>query len=105
MNRKRFLAVALIFLILSACSGRLPKAKTAGHVIDHYFHKYGREFKTSDFGKGKVEKVDVFEMEELHKNLAAVTAEVKFSDGPSYMVRCVLEKKSFGWRFVSWERL
>jgi len=104
MKKILLLAMALS-LAVPACGGRLPKAKTAGNVVENYFHKYGRKFKASDFGQHKIDEVAVLDTQEIHKNLVAVTAQVKFQNGPSQMVRCVLEKKALGWRFVSWEKL
>jgi hypothetical protein len=98
------IAICLIFLLFG-CAGRVPQTKRAEGLINHHFHKYGKKFKTSDFGMHKIKKVSVLNVQELHKNMVAAFAEVELQDGPIYMVRCVLEKKSLGWRFISWERL
>lgn len=103
MNKILSLIICLVFIV--SCGGRLPKPKTSEGVIDRYFHKYGHKFKQSDFGKYQVEEVNILDTREIHKHLVAVSAEVKLTVGPIYMVRCILEKKSFGWRFISWEKL
>ncbi|MBI2092213.1 MAG: hypothetical protein HYY43_00165 [Deltaproteobacteria bacterium] len=98
------ICIGLIFLLFG-CAGRLPQTKRAEGLINRHFHKYGKKFETSDFGAHKIKKVSVLDIQELHKKMAAALAQVELQDGPIYMVRCVLEKKSLGWRFVSWERL
>lgn len=103
--KKILLLAVVLSLAAPACGGRLPKPKTAGNIVESYFHRYGRKFKTSDFGQHKVDEVAVLDTQEIHKHLVAVTAQVKFQNGPSQMIRCTLEKKALGWRFVSWEKL
>lgn len=111
MKTNKILIIASLLLCFSAslflasCSARLPKPKSAGNVINHHFHKYGCKFKASDFGVHKVEEVAVIDVQEIHKHLAAVTANIRLHEGPIYMVRCVLEKKATGWKFVSWEKI
>jgi len=102
---KRFIVIVLMsFFLVSGCA-RVPRPKTSEHVLNGYFHKYGRKFKESDFGKYKVDHVNIFYTEEIHKNMVAVTAEILFKEGPSQNVRAILQRKTLGWRIISWERL
>lgn len=107
MSKTRFVIFACFFgfLILFGCAHRLPKENSAGKIIERHFHKYGKKFKETDFGKYKVKDVQVIDISEIHKNMAAVTANVILNEGPTPRVRCVLEKKPLGWRFISWENL
>lgn len=107
MRRKNrpLLVLLILFLVVSASCARTPTVKKSEHVMDRYFHKYGNKFDDSDLGKYKIESVRTFDIAEVHKHLVAVTAEVKLLDGPVYNVRCMLQKKTLGWRLVSWERL
>ena len=107
MNLKRTLSFifCLLFFASIAEAARLPKSKTAEHVINSYFDKYGHKYKTSDFGQHEVENVRVLGIREIHKHLVAATAEVKLHEGPIYTVRCVLEKKTLRWKLLSWEKM
>lgn len=103
---KRKIALVVLFLfILTACGARMPKVKTAEHVVKHYFAKYGHKFKTSDYGKYKLDSVTIMELSEIHKNMISATGQVKLFEGPINNITCILEKKSFGWRVVSWEKM
>lgn len=104
MNKKIILLLVASLFIATACA-RVPSTKTSHHVIEKYFHKYGKHYKKSDFGINQIESVSVIETKEIHKQLAAVTAEVKLQNGPIYMVRCMIERKTLGWYLASWERL
>jgi len=102
----RFFAVLVAgALALSACAGRLPKTKTSENTISKYFHHYGHKYKGTDFSVYKIEQVRVIDVQEIHKKLVAVLAEVRLLGGPTYMVRCVLEKKTVRWKLQSWERM
>lgn len=108
MNRRsaKYIVVLVIAAIMfSACGGRMPKNKTASNIIKGYFHKYGKKYKTTDFGGSKIESVDVAGVEEIHKHMVAATAYVKLQNGSVLSVRCVLERKTLGWHFVSWEKM
>lgn len=104
---KAFILTALIlpFFASPAFADRLPKTTTAEKILTHYFHKYGKKYKGSDFNTYKINNVQIIDVSEIHKNLAAATGNVILRDGPIYRVRCVLEKKSLRWRLVSWEKI
>ncbi len=103
---KRLMLLASCFLLLFAFAcARTPTTRTSEHVVKRYFHKYGNKFDASDFGKYKIEEVRVLDIKEIHKHLVAATAEVKLHEGPIYTVRCMLQKKTLGWRLISWEKL
>ncbi len=104
---KRILAITLGVMILmsAACGARVPKTKTAENVSRKFFIKYAKNFKTSDVGQYKVKGTRLLEVQEIHKNMVMATIEVNFIDGPNLMTKCVLEKKPFGWKLVSWEKM
>lgn len=95
----------LAAVLLTACGGRLPKTKSSENTIERYFHRYGHKYKGSDFTIYKIESVRVIDAQEIHKGLVAIMAEVKLIGGPTYMVRCTMEKKTFRWKLMSWERM
>ena len=103
--KKKIALVVLFLFMLTACGGRLPKVKTAEHVMKRYFNKYGHKFKTSEYGQYKVDSVTVIEINEVHKNMVSAEGQVKLFEGPVNNVNCILEKKTFGWRVVSWEKM
>lgn len=102
---KRTLPIAFALCLILACGGRLPSATTAHKAIVKQFHKYGKKYKTSDFGKYPVEKVEIYEVREIRKNRAEVYATVLLTGGPTYPVRVTLQKKPSGWKSVAWENL
>ena len=108
MNKRlgmiRIAVPALCLLFLLGCA-RTPNNKTSERIIKKYFIKYGHKYKESDFGKYKVDSVDVASTEEIHKHMVATKALVKLSGGPTYQVRCVIDKKTLGWRVEAWENL
>lgn len=99
------LVTGLLLLTSSAYAARLPKEKTAEKVIYNHFQKYGHKHKEGDFGTYEPETVEAKNIEEIHKHLVAVEADVKLRAGPIYRIRCILEKKSLRWKLVSWEKL
>ncbi len=108
MNKRSALvkiAVPVLCLIFLLGCARTPSNKTSERIIKRYFTKYGHKFKESDFGKYKVESVDVAGTEEMHKHMVAAKAIVKLSGGPAYQVRCVMDKKTLGWHVTAWENL
>lgn len=107
-NRKIIVAFCLLVSFLfvsSAYAARMPKEKNAQRVVQNYFHRYGHKFKESEFGRNKIEYVRILDMEEIHKHLVAIEAEIKFIEGPIVNVRCNLNRKTLGWKLVTWEKL
>lgn len=102
---KKLFAAMMVVMILACGCARTPTPKNSQHILNKYFHKYGKKFKTSDFGIHKVTNVNIINTEELHKNMVAVTAVLTLDGGPPYSVRCVLQKKALGWKFLFWEKL
>lgn len=100
----RIFVVCMVIMFAAACA-RTPSSDSSKSIIKHYFKKYGHKFKDSDFGGHKIGDVTIFEIAEQHKGLVAVTAEVRLVEGPVYNVRCMLVKKTLGWRVSSWEKL
>lgn len=102
---KRFLILYVVTLVLVSCGGRLPSPQRAHKVMTKSFHKYAKQYKTSDFGQHPIEKVEISDIREIQKNLAEVEGLIHLSGGPTYPVRVTFQKKPFGWRQVSWENL
>ncbi|MBI2083377.1 MAG: hypothetical protein HYT76_07375 [Deltaproteobacteria bacterium] len=103
---KRFFLYGVCLFILTACGGRLPSPHTAERVVTKHFKKYGKKYKETDFGRYKVEKVEIDHIEEIQKNLASVEAFTYLAEGSSvYRVRVTLQRKALGWRYQSWENL
>jgi hypothetical protein len=103
---KRLIALVLMLsLVMVSCGGRVPTPQTAHGKVQKHFQKYGKKYKESDFGRSKVERVEIGSIKEIQKRLAEVEAYVYLADGSVYRVRVTLRKKTFGWRVVSWETL
>lgn len=104
---KLYFLIALCLLILTtACSGRVPTAKTAQRVSKSYFKSYGRKFKSSDFGYHNLRQVTVNSVEEISYRLALADVHVSFLDGTAGRALLRLERKfPQGWTVVSWERV
>ncbi len=74
-------------------------------LVTKYFQKYGKKYKESDFGKHPVQKVEIVKVEGIQKDLAQAEAYTYLQEGPVYWVRVILQKKTFGWKSISWEKL
>ena len=90
--------VSLALSGVEGCGGRLPSPKTAHKVIQKHFQKYGRKYKESDFGKHPVEKVEIFEVTEVQKDLAEALAYVALEGGSTVRRRVTLRKEPTGSR-------
>lgn len=93
----------ILAFCLSACGDRLPSPKTAHHLLQKNFQKYGKKYKDSDFGKQGLDRVEIGEIQEIQKGFASVEGFAFLKEGRVYKVRATLQKKPFGWRFLSWE--
>ncbi len=102
---KKFSALILIVLLSSSCTGRIPSPTVAHKSVTKYFQKYGKKYKESDFGKHPVQKVEIVKVEGIQKDLAQAEAYTYLQEGPVYWVRVILQKKTFGWKSISWEKL
>lgn len=103
---KKFLSLMVALSFLTACGGRMPSAQRSQHLIEKHFKKYGRKYKDSDFGKYPVQKVEISSINELQHHLAEVEAFTILSgEGGAYKIRATLEKKTLGWKLLSWESL
>jgi hypothetical protein len=103
---KKFLSLAVALALLTSCGGRMPSAQRSQHLIEKHFKKYGRKYKDSDFGKYPVQKVEISSINELQHHLAEVEAFTILSgEGGAYKIRATLEKKTLGWKLLSWESL
>lgn len=100
--------VALVFLVMfviASCGGRTPSPQSAHGKVQKHFQKYGKKYKESDFGRSRLERVEIGSVREIQKRLAEVEAYAYLADGTVYRVRVTLRKKTFGWRVISWETL
>ncbi|MBI4374108.1 MAG: hypothetical protein HY542_04440 [Deltaproteobacteria bacterium] len=104
--KRIFIAILLGLFLVAGCGGRVPSPKTSERVILKAFKKYGKKYKESDFGRYKVEKVEIENTEELQRGLASVEAFTYLAEGSSvYRVRVTLQKRGPLWRYQSWENL
>ena len=102
--KKRCISVIIILtLLLAACGGRLPKPSTSEKLIHKYFKKYAKKYRSTEYGMAGVTKVEVESQTEIRKHFAAVEAFITLGDGDLKKIAVSLEKKPFGWHFVSWE--
>ena len=102
---KKLFSIVLMLGILVSCGGRVPSPKTAHDKTQKHFKKYGKNYKDSDFGQHKLERVEISSVDEIQKNLAEAEAYAYLNDGAVYKVRVILRKKTFGWKVISWETL
>ena len=102
---KKIILVFVGLFFLTACSGRVPSPKLSHKIIQKHFVKYGKKYKESDFGKHKLDKVEIGQTQEIQKNLAEVEAYVYLKEGPVYWVGVTIQKKPFGWKALTWETL
>lgn len=102
---KQFIALGIISAIFLSCGGRIPSPKTASGIIQHHFHKYGKKYKDSIFGYSDVKNVQIDSINEIHKHYVAVMAYINLINGDSVKARVTLQKKTFGWQYVSWENM
>ena len=99
------LALVLAFST-SACSSRLPKAKTAEHAISKYFKKYGKEYKETDFGKYAIDEVEVNKLTEMQRGMAQAISFISLGDGEIvYKVSVTLTHQTIRWKVTAWENL
>lgn len=98
--------ILALFLVSSvSCGGRAPSPQTAHKRTTNHFQKYGKKYKESDFGRHKLEKVEIAAVREIQKKMAEADAYAYLADGIVYKVRVILQKKTFGWKVISWEVL
>ncbi len=102
---KKIMFSLILILSLAACGGQIPSAETAHGILTKNFKKYGHKYKVSDFGKYPLDHVEIIEVRGMQNNWAEVAAYTILTGGPVYKVRATLQKKPFGWKFVSWETL
>ncbi len=102
---KRILPLFFLLIFVCACSGRLPSAKRSQALTAKYFEKYGQEYRDTDFGKGRIHKVEIGDVKEMQKNMASVEAYVYTDNGSVHWVRLTCLKKTFGWKVLNWETL
>ncbi len=93
-------------MIFTACAGRVPSAHTASSITLSHFKSYGKKYKDSMFGQGKVIKAGVARVTEQSRKRAEIEAVVEMSDGHAAHVLVNAKREApFGWRVDSWEML
>jgi hypothetical protein len=102
--KKPFLLL-IVVAFLTACSGRVPTPQVAHAKLTKHFHKYGKKYKDSEFGRHAVGRIEIVSVHEIQKKLAEAEAYVALLDGPTYRIRAIFERKPFGWKIISWEDL
>lgn len=104
--KKNFFTLIIVFLtasfVCTSCA-RHPSTKQCAKLIKHHFHKYGKKYRDTIYGKNEVKDVDVTSEQEIHKRLVAVEAFITLSDGTVQRINATIQKSPVGWRFVSWE--
>lgn len=103
---KRFLALVIACGFIAGAYGcaRKPEPKSAANKIHSFFVKYGKEYRTTAYGKHPVTDVDVLSQEEIHKNLVSTEAYITLGNGDVQKVAVTLERR-LRWKVISWERL
>lgn len=105
---RRFLLLLIFIisgpLVMPACAGRSPSVKSAHSITSGFFKSYGKKYKNSFLGKGKVTRVQVNQVQEQARHLAALDAFLSLDDGKSARVLLMVKNTPpFGWRVISWE--
>ncbi len=102
---KSLLILIFTALLAVGCGSRSPSPQTAHTKLTKHFHKYGKKYKPSPFGQHAVGRIEIVSVREIQKKLAEAEAYVALLDGPTYRIRAIFEKKTFGWKVISWENL
>lgn len=95
----------MTLVLFAAGCARMPTNKNASNILKHQYTKYGKQYKDSALGSSQVSTVQIDSMDEIHKHYVAVYAYVNLVDGTQIKTRNTLQKKTFGWKFISWENL
>ena len=99
--------MALATLIIAALGftgcARMPKSKNSAQLIQKYFHKYGKKYPTTVFGKSHVKEVEITGQQEIHKGLVAVESFVTLEDGTVQRINATIKRGPIAWKFLSWE--
>ncbi len=101
---KSCLICTVVVFFATGCA-RLPSNQSASKILKHQYAKYGKKYKDSVLGSSKVSTVQIDGMDEIHKHYVAVYAYVNLVNGTQIKTRNTLQKKTLGWKFVSWENL
>lgn len=95
----------LVFPVLS-CGGRMPSPKTAHHMTNNFFKKYGNNYKTSLFGTQSMEQIEINGIRQQSRQHAEIDAFIRFTSGQ--LARVLITAKNtppVGWSVLSWELL
>lgn len=103
--KKNLLSIFLALLFLfTACSGRMPSAKTTQSITTSYFKKYGRKYPSTYFGIKNVNRVTINSVEEVSYKHALADTLVHLVSGRTVRALVTMENKfPGGWRVTSWE--
>jgi type IV secretory pathway component VirB8 len=106
MNRiVRTAAIAIALALCFTACARMPSTAKSAKVIKKYFNKYGKKYPDTEYGKNRVQEVEITDRQEIHKHFVAVESFVTLKDGTIRRIYATLEKGPLGWRFVSWENI
>ncbi len=107
MSKSRLLVgLCLIVFCVTACSSRVPSAKTAQHSALSYYKRYGHKFPSTVYGSKNVANVTINAIEEVSYRFALVDTIVDFVDGHKARTLIKMERKvPTGWQVASWEVL
>ena len=104
MKKLAFAILLLFAFVQIGCGARTPSQAKTANIAKRYFHKYGKKYKDTEFGQGKVSQVEVKEVRELQKNVSTSFLLVKMDTGSEIPVIMTLTRKPVtGWRTTSWE--
>ena len=93
-------------LVVATGCARRPTDATATKIMERYFKKYTKKYPESIIGKYPVQKVELLQIEEVHKNTVAAYAILELEGGMAVQTRFSLHRKApFGWRTLSWENM
>lgn len=100
----RLIIIGFLTLTLLQCGGRVPNAKTAQSMTQHFFVHYGKKYKESVLGVNPVQKVEINHIAEQSRNMADVEAFLDLSNEQKAHVLITFKKTPpFGWKILSWE--
>ena len=103
--KKLTLALLLIFAFAQVgCGTRTPSQAKTARIAKGFFNKYGKKYKETEFGQGKVSQVEVKEVRELQKNVSTSFMLVKMDTGSEIpIIMTLIRKPISGWKTTSWE--
>lgn len=108
MKQRWTSSFSLFFLIVVAmatshCGGIVPSQSSAKRSVSHYLDSYAHKYPDSEFGKGRVKNVDVYNVTYMQRGYADVITFITLDDGATSQASFTLKKQPMGWKVDSWE--